>query len=378
MEAPMTEHEQRPPDGDPTTDPPTDTFPPEPVRPGPVEATPVRPRDLRRPFALGAAVTAGALVAGIAATMGAGPPSASTALGGTDLAGLTVSRGATSAVTDGGWVYDGPGLGRHGARAGFGAIEITAISGSSVSLRTEDGWTRTISVSDDVTITKAGFEIGLEDLVVGDTVRLGQTRNDEGTWTVTHIVVVVPTAAGTVTAVAADSITIRVRGGTTEEIATTASTVYRVGSDTGTRADVVVGAAIVAAGTEDADGDVTATTVVVAVPRVLGQVTAKTASTITIERRDGSSLTIHVDADTDYTVAGDADATLADVEVDMWLVAKGPERADGSIDAQAIRAAAAGEGLRGFGFGRGHGHGPGPGGDLAPDADPDTDASGTS
>jgi hypothetical protein len=56
----------------------------------------------------------------------------------------------------------------------------------------------------------------------------------------------------------------------------------------------------------------------------------------------------------------------------MWLIAAGPERSDGSIDAQTVRAAAAGEGLRGFGPGRGHGWGPG--GDMAPDADTDTDA----
>jgi hypothetical protein len=106
-------------------------------------------------------------------------------------------------------------------------------------------------------------------------------------------------------------------------------------------------------------------------------VTAKSSSTITIEQRDGSSLTIHVDGDTDYTVAGDEDATLADVTVEMWLVASGEERSDGSFDAATVRAAAEGQGLgRGFGFGRGHHHG-WDHGEITPDAgtDSDTDSS---
>jgi hypothetical protein len=338
----------------------------------------------RRALAIGAAASAGVLVvAGVAATLGAAPAPVSTTLGTTDLGAAALSTDGTRATADTGWVLagggsgDAGGFGRHGGMPGLRSIEVTAINGTSVSLRTEDGWTRTVTVTEDVTITKAGVEIELGALSVGDTVRLRQTRNDDGTWTVTGIVVVVPTTVGTVTAVDADSITIRGRNGTTEEIATTSSTVYRLGPNAGARSDVVVGAVIVAAGTEDAAGKLTATTVVVELARVGGQVTAKSSSTITIEQRDGSSLTIHVDGDTDYTVAGDEDATLADVTVEMWLVASGEERSDGSFDAATVRAAAEGQGLgRGFGFGRGHHHG-WDHGEITPDAgtDSDTDSS---
>ena len=47
--------------------------------------------------------------------------------------------------------FGGPGFGRGGF--GFGGITITAISGSNLSLKTEDGWTRTIAVESDTTIT---------------------------------------------------------------------------------------------------------------------------------------------------------------------------------------------------------------------------------
>jgi hypothetical protein len=110
-------------------------------------------------------------------------------------------------------------------------------------------------------------------------------------------------------------------------------------------------------GTKTGDNALTALTVRVKADRAIGTVTAKTANTITITTRDGSSLTVHVDADTTYRVAG-ADGTtdtLADVTVGMGIGVSGRDRADGSIDADAV---VAGNGRGIFG-----GHGP-KGGDF--------------
>ena len=49
----------------------------------------------------------------------------------------------------------GPGIGR------LGGVEITAIDGSDLVLETVDGWTRTITVTDDTEITKGGDPIEL-------------------------------------------------------------------------------------------------------------------------------------------------------------------------------------------------------------------------
>ena len=57
-------------------------------------------------------------------------------------------------------------------------------------------------------------------------------------------------------------------------------------------------------GTKTGDNALTALTVRVKADKAVGAVTAKTADTITITKRDGSSVTIHVDADTTYRVAG--------------------------------------------------------------------------
>ena len=111
---------------------------------------------------------------------------------------------------------------------GFGEITITAISGSDLSLKTADGWTRTITVTADTTITRAGTTITVADLKVGDEIRFAQTRNADGTYTVTKIQLVIPSVAGQVTAVDGSTITVKRFDGTTQTIHVDASTTYTV------------------------------------------------------------------------------------------------------------------------------------------------------
>jgi hypothetical protein len=263
---------------------------------------------------------------------------------------------------------DGP-LGRGGPGKGdgrgFGQVSVTAISGSDVSLATEDGWTRTISTTSATTITRGGAVATLADLAVGDDIRFSQTRNADGTWTITAIEIVLPSAAGTVSAVGSDTITITLRDGTSQTISTTGSTTYRLGGTDGDRADVTVGTAILATGEKDASGNLTATTVSIRLPRILGTVTATTADTITLTRRDGTTATVHVASGTAIEVAGVDNATIADVKAGMVIEVGGTQRADGSIDATEIHAGT-------FRGGRGRdGTKPGdaaPGASAAPDA----------
>ena len=113
--------------------------------------------------------------------------------------------------------------GRHGGFAA-GNITITAINGSSVSLETVDGWTRTITVTDQTTITKEGEEIALADLQVGDKIRFRQTVDDAGNYTVTAIAVVLPSVIGQATAVDGDSITLSQPDGTSVTVHVDSST----------------------------------------------------------------------------------------------------------------------------------------------------------
>ena len=193
--------------------------------------------------------------------------------------------------------------GRHGGFAA-GNITITAINGSSVSLETVDGWTRTITVTDQTTITKDGEEIALSDLQVGDKIRFRQTVDDAGNYTVTAIAVVLPS--------------------------------------------------------------------------VIGQATAVDGDSITLSQPDGTSVTVHVDSSTEFTVGGETGKSVADVEVGMIVGASGEENADGSLDASRVRAGTIWDGL---GRGLGRGHGPGKWripDDAAPSAAPENSSSNAS
>ncbi len=184
-------------------------------------------------------------------------------------------------------------------RGGFAAgnITITAINGSSVSLETVDGWSRTITVTDQTTITKDGEAIALTDLQVGDKIRFRQTVDDAGNYTVTAIAVVLPS--------------------------------------------------------------------------VLGQATAVDGDSITLSQPDGTSVTVHVNGSTTFTVGGETGKAVADVEVGMIVGASGEQNADGSLNASKVRAGTIWDGL---GRGLGRGHGPGKWGnpdDAAPSGSPE-------
>ncbi len=349
---------------------------------GPVR--PSRDRSLRIGIAAGAAAL---VLVGAIAAMGALPSS-----GQTDLSSALGASGVGSALDEAvlsapipttGWSRDGDapagpfGLGRGWRGVISGKITITAINGSNLSLRTDDGWTRTITVTSDTTITKAGQTISVSDLKVGDEIRFAEQRNSDGTYTITRIVVVVPTVAGVVTSVTDTTITITARDGTSQTIRTTASTTYKVGDAAGSRSDIVAGAVIVAAGERGSDGTLTAATVVVVLPRVAGTVSAKTGDSITIERRNGTTVVAHIASSTKITVRGVDNATLADVQVGMGIIVVGRQRADGSIDAVEVWAATLGRGLGlklgdGFGplFGGRHGRGFGLGPWFGPEVSP--------
>jgi uncharacterized protein DUF5666 len=149
-----------------------------------------------------------------------------------------------------------------GGRLGFGAISITAIDGSNVSLKTEDGWTRTIAVTGTTKLTRGGAAIALGDLKVGDRVRFHETRNADGTFAIDRIDVVLPSVVGKVTAKTADTITVEPLGGGAATIHVSASTTYRAaGKAKATLSDIAIGAIIGAAGSQRADGSIDATTV---------------------------------------------------------------------------------------------------------------------
>jgi Domain of unknown function (DUF5666) len=228
---------------------------------------------------------------------------------------------------------NGPKFGGGGA---FGGIVIASVNGNRIGLRTEDGWTRTITVAADTTIFRGSQAAKVGDLKVGDVVRLRQRRNDDGTFTILTIVVSVPRAAGEVTAIDGNTLTVKGRGGATLKITVSAATTYRLGPNAGSKSDVTVGSRIAAEGSQGASS-FAATSIQIALPELGGEVTATTASSITVKRGDGTTATIHVSSTTIFDVRGKGPAaTLADIAVGDRIEATGKLRADGSMDAAAV------------------------------------------
>jgi hypothetical protein len=228
---------------------------------------------IRRPIlssgvARGGIVLGSALlfVVGIMSAMGASPAPAT----GADPSAAPVDPNggpATGAPKLGGRGFgfgaDGFGFGRGGGfGVGFGGVTITAVDGSNLSLKTDDGWTRTIAVTADTTITRAGTTITVGDLKVGDEISFQEDRQADGTYTITQIHQVIPTIAGQVTKVEGSTITITAPGGTTQTIHVDSDTTYRIaGVTTPTLSDVKVDDFIIAQGTQRADGSLDAETV---------------------------------------------------------------------------------------------------------------------
>jgi len=313
------------------------------------------------PSKLRAGVVAGAAVAlavgAVATSFAASPaPSAGTNSGITTPAAPFAGNGGIT-LPGGAFEQRGPGgFGDHGGfgPGGFRDITIAAINGSSLSLETADGWTRTIEVTSSVELTKGGQTITVADLAVGDSIRFAQTRNDDGTYTVTAIAVIVPSVSGVVSDVTSSGFKVTARDGSVWTITVDGSTEYHFGTGDGSLSDVKAGEGVRVLGEANGDNALTALSVQVAGDHAVGTVTAKTADTITLKVRDGSSVTIHVDADTTYRVPGNDAAALSDITVDMVVGVDGRARADGSIDAATVGAGF--KGNDGHGFGRG-GHG---------------------
>jgi hypothetical protein len=334
---------------------------------------------------LGIAALAGAIVVGVLAVgfaLGSGGAS-------NDAATVPTAGRQPVQVAQAGWTSpDGrtqvrpDGRGGRGFGGGFeqGSITITAIDGAKLSLKTDDDWTRTIDATG-ATVTNDGKTVALSTLKVGDRIVFRETRNDDGTYTITAITVVQPTVAGTVASVSGSTVTVTTFGNTTAKVALTGSTTYTLGGQASTKDAVVAGVRISARGTLGSDGTLTATSVEIQPATAAGTVKEKGTSSLTLTIRDGSTVVVKVTSSTTYQVDGITTPTLADIKVGDVVMASGTKNADGSLSATAVRSHAAGDfggpGMGGGdGFGRGGHGGPGmdgwgfPGGGWGP-GDPD-------
>ncbi len=210
---------------------------------------------------------------GIVAVMGASPSPATPGTGATPAPAATGAPGTAPKDGDhgprgfGGPAFGFGGFGFGRGDFGFGGITITAINGSNLSLKTQDGWTRTIAVTADTAITRAGKSIAAGDLKVGDEIGLRQDRQTDGSYTISAINVVLPSITGTVTKIDGSTITVQRRDGTTATIHVSGNTTYKIaGVDTPALSDIKVNDIVIATGTQRADSSLDAEALVAGGP----------------------------------------------------------------------------------------------------------------
>ncbi len=326
------------------------------------------------------------LIVPIGALVFAGVASVAFAMG--VASGGSPSALAAQATTIPGHPEFGPGWFAPGGFRGMDgqvAIAITKIDGSMLSLQTTDGWTRTIDATG-ATVSKGGQTIALVDLKVGDQISFRESRQADGTYGITTIQVLAPTASGTVTAVGSASVTIAQSDGSSKTLTLTGSTTYAEAGASVSMSALIVGDRISAQGTVDSAGNFTATAVTIAPESIQGTVASKTTTTIVVTTTAGKTVTVDVSLATKYSVRGVSAPTLANVTVGDRLTAQGTLNSDGSLAATVVQASANDQ--PGFG-GNGPGGGFGPGGGIGrgggfggrnskPIAAPSTSASGSS
>ncbi len=161
---------------------------------------------------------------------------------------------------------------------------ITAINGSQLSLKTDDGWTRTIDACGRDR-HRAGRHRDHRRPTSRSVTRSASARPATPTAPTPspQIVRIPPQASGTVKTVDANSATLTQPDGTTKTIGLTSSTTYTLNGNAATAADLKVGTRVHATGTVDANGNFTATKVGIAPAEVHGTVTAKSGNTITLK-----------------------------------------------------------------------------------------------
>ena len=143
----------------------------------------------------------------------------------------------------------------------------------------------------------------------------------------------------TISAISGSDVTVGTPDGWTRTINVGSTTTIKRAGQTIAVTDLKVGDEIRFQQQRNADGTFTVSAIEVVLPRVSGQVSATTSDTITVQRPDGTTMTIHVGNDTTYKVRGVDNATISDITPGMVILAQGTQNADGSLQAVAVYAA---------------------------------------
>ena len=301
---------------------------------------------------LAAIVVAGSLVTGGAAF-------AATQAGNTTVAAASPSGTVSTARTATGTSmepHDGYG---HGGRPGLygrgGALTVTKVNGNTITATGRAGQTVTVQVSATTTYTEAGTAASLADIHAGSVIAVQGSSASTSARTIdaTAITILLPTEAGVVTNVSGNTLTLTAFDGATHTVTVSGSTRYQKAGQSATLGDISTGTAIVAEGTLNSDGSLSAARVTIQEPRVAGQVTAVNGSSYTVTGAFGQRYTVTTTSSTTYVNADGTTASASAVKAGVAIIAQGTLSSDGkTLTAQRVIIAPTGAG---YGVGPGGG-----------------------
>lgn len=311
---------------------------------------------LRRLTAAAVVAVAGGLIAGgvALAHVGPGAPTAATAsqaasgtngTAGQSVGTIPLSSGTQGSGTQGQQPAQPGGRGAWGGHGGFGpggpamrgrfggmgrgVLTVSGVSGNTITASRGGSQAITVTVSETTAYTEAGASASLSDVQQGETIAVQGTRTGTDTIAATSVTIILPRELGVVTNVNGDTLTMTGFDGATHTVSVDSSTRYQKAGQSAALSDVTSGTAIVAEGKLNGDGSLNAVLITIQLPRLSGQVSAVSGSSITISGRGGNTYTVTTSSNTTYVNPDGTSASASAVKSGVGIVAEGTLSADG-------------------------------------------------
>ncbi len=190
---------------------------------------------------------------------------------------------------------------RHHRRASRAVLRVTAVNGNTINAVTRGDLPVTITVGAATTYREAGKPTAsLSDVTVGESIIARGARPAPRTIQAKVVRILLARVAGVVTAVNGSTLTVTTPLGAQRSV-TIASTaaITRAGA-TAPASSITPNIVIVAAGTPNGDGSLTATRILIRAAHVAGKVTAVDGATITLQGGYGVTYTVSTSSATVY------------------------------------------------------------------------------
>jgi Domain of unknown function (DUF5666) len=217
----------------------------------------------------------------------------------------------------------------YGGNCNHGVVlKVKSVNGTTINATTRGGQSVMVTVDNTTQFREDDMNASVSDVHEGSMILVRGERVGTDTIKATNVIIVLPHLRGVVTAVNGSTLTVTGFDGVSHTISVNGNTHFERAGHPATLADVKVGTAIVAEGTENPDGSLSAVAVMIQVPRVIGRVTAINGTSITVSSRDGTEYTVTTSGSTVYASPWGASASASSVQTGTFIVAQGTFGAD--------------------------------------------------